>query len=232
MTSQTLSAKDSTAFKSLLKLFELKMYKKGLKTAETLLKKHPEHGETLAMKGLFVSNLGKRDEAHMLVKQGLRFHLTSHICWHVYGLLHRSERNYDEAIKCYSHALKYDRENIHIIRDYSLLQMHMRNYSDYVTSRKLLLDLQPGNKFNWFGLAVALHLDQQYDAAIRIIDTFVSSMGSGESTICYEHGEVLLYRNMILEESGDLQGALDHLNLIKRNCVDVVSWKETRGTLY
>ena len=31
--------------------------------------------------------------------------LRSHVCWHVYGLIHRSERNYNEAIKAYKQAL-------------------------------------------------------------------------------------------------------------------------------
>lgn len=29
--------------------------------------------------------------------------------WHVYGLLYRSDKNYEEAMKCYRHALKYDK---------------------------------------------------------------------------------------------------------------------------
>ena len=38
------------------------MYKKGIKAAESILKKFPNHGETLAMKGLITSMMGKRDE--------------------------------------------------------------------------------------------------------------------------------------------------------------------------
>ena len=29
--------------------------------------------------------------------------------WHVYGLLQRSDKKYDEAIKCYRNALKWDK---------------------------------------------------------------------------------------------------------------------------
>ena len=31
--------------------------------------------------------------------------LTNYLCWHIYGIIHRSERNYVEATKCYNRAL-------------------------------------------------------------------------------------------------------------------------------
>lgn len=51
--------------------------------------------------------------------------LKSHVCWHVYGLLYRSDREYREAIKCYRNALRIDPDNIEILRDLSLLQVDM-----------------------------------------------------------------------------------------------------------
>ena len=60
--------------------------------------------------------------------------------WHVYGLIYRGEKNYEEAIKCYKHALKYDKDNIQIIRDYSLLQMQMRDFDQLI-----VLKLTKGN---------------------------------------------------------------------------------------
>lgn len=46
------------------------------------------------------------------------------MCWHVYGLLYRSDRDYKEAIKCYKQALKRDKDNGQILRDLGLLQIH------------------------------------------------------------------------------------------------------------
>ena len=100
-----LPPKESNVFKSILRSYERKEYKKGVKAADTILKKFPEHGETLAMKGLLCNCLNKRDEAYELVRRGLRNNLFSHVCWHVYGLLYRSDRNYAEAIKCYQNAV-------------------------------------------------------------------------------------------------------------------------------
>ena len=61
------------------------------------------------MKGLTLNYLGKKEEAYDYVRRGLRNDLTSHVCWHVFGLLQRSDRKYDEAIKCYRNALKWDK---------------------------------------------------------------------------------------------------------------------------
>lgn len=51
--------------------------------------------------------------------------------WHVYGLLYRSDKNYEEATKCYRFAIKYDNENIHVLRDYAFLQIQTRDYEGF-----------------------------------------------------------------------------------------------------
>ena len=104
--------------------YETKQYKKGLKAANIVLKKFAEHGETLAMKGLILNCLDRKVEAYELVRRGVKFDIQSHVCWHVYGLLYRSDREYLQAIKCYRGALRKEPENVQILRDLSLLQVH------------------------------------------------------------------------------------------------------------
>jgi tetratricopeptide (TPR) repeat protein len=41
-------------------------------------------------------------------------------------LLYRSDREYDEAIKCYKNALRMDKENLTVLRDLALLQASCR----------------------------------------------------------------------------------------------------------
>jgi tetratricopeptide (TPR) repeat protein len=62
-------------------------------------------------------------DALSLIFALLQNDLKSHVCWHVYGLLYRSDREYREAIKCYRNALRIDPDNIEILRDLSLLQV-------------------------------------------------------------------------------------------------------------
>jgi N-alpha-acetyltransferase 15/16, NatA auxiliary subunit len=66
-----LPKKEADLFKNVVKHYELKQYKKAIKLADTILKKFPKHGETLAMKGLTLNYMSKRDDAHTLVKEGL-----------------------------------------------------------------------------------------------------------------------------------------------------------------
>src|SRR6202044_3433172 len=65
--------------------------------------------ETLAMKGLILNSMGKKDEALENIRNGIKNNITSHVVWHVYGLWQRSERKYDEAIKAYKKALQCDK---------------------------------------------------------------------------------------------------------------------------
>jgi tetratricopeptide (TPR) repeat protein len=120
-----LPRKEADFFKNVVAFFERKQYKKGVKLADVILKKFPNHGETLAMKGIILNSLGNKEEALELVRSGVRNDVKSPVCWHVFGLLHKSESNYKEAIKCYLNALKMDSENQNILRDLSWLQIQV-----------------------------------------------------------------------------------------------------------
>ena len=123
--SNRLPKKDYDVFKQLVTAYESKQYKKGLKCADNLLKKYPDHGETEAMKGLILICLNKKEQAYELVKSGVRHDIKSHVCWHVYGLIYKSDNNYKEALKCYLNALRHDPENQNILRDLSWLQVQV-----------------------------------------------------------------------------------------------------------
>jgi hypothetical protein len=69
-----LPKKETDLFRQVVRLYETKQYKKGLKLAESILKKFPNHGETLCMKGLVLNSMDKanREDAIATVKLGLR----------------------------------------------------------------------------------------------------------------------------------------------------------------
>ena len=58
--SQTLGKREASLFKDLMKYYETKSYKKGLKAADQILKKNGDHGETLAMRGLVLNCMDKK----------------------------------------------------------------------------------------------------------------------------------------------------------------------------
>ncbi|KAG4945020.1 hypothetical protein AAZX31_15G012600 [Glycine max] len=229
----SLPPKEANLFKLIVKSYETKQYKKGLKAADAILKKFPDHGETLSMKGLTLNCMDRKSEAYELVRQGLKNDLKSHVCWHVYGLLYRSDREYREAIKCYRNALKIDPDNIEILRDLSLLQAQMRDLTGFVETRQQLLTLKSNHRMNWIGFAVAHHLNSNASKAIEILEAYEGTLEDDyppENERC-EHGEMLLYKISLLEECGFFQKALEELQKKELKIVDKLAYKEQEVSL-
>mmetsp|Transcript_30264 Transcript_30264/g.73657 ORF Transcript_30264/g.73657 Transcript_30264/m.73657 type:complete len:909 (+) Transcript_30264:303-3029(+) len=228
-----LPKKENDIFKNVVKFYEQKQYKKAVKQADLILKKFPNHGETLAMKGLVLNNMGKKDEAVALVKQGLMNDMRSHVCWHVYGLLHRSDRNYNEAIKAYKQALRIDEGNLQILRDLSMLQIQMRDLPGFEATRNTLLQLKPNGKINWLALALAKHMNGDLRGAVSVIDIYLGTLSEGAPELArgFEASELALYRNRIVAEIPDNhKEALDHLSTCERVVVDRTSLLVDRAT--
>lgn len=181
------------------------------------------------MKGLTLSCLGRKEEAYEFVRRGLRNNLKSHVCWHAYGLLQRADRKYDEAIKCYRNALKWEKDNLQILRDLSLLQIQMRDLDGYRDTRYQLLVLRPAQKASWIGYAMAYHLLKDYDMALKILEEYRKTQIVKQPD--YEHSEMLLYQNMVMIEAGLEQEALQHLSEYDRQILDRLAVQEAKATL-
>ena len=136
--SQELPSRESSLFDTLVKHYDNKAYKKAIKLADQILKRFPENGKTIAMKGL-VTGLGLKNmtEGFALAKSGLRYDMRNHVCWHVYGLLYRSDRNYEQAMKCYQQALKLNPHNLSILKDLANLQVQERSFDKRIFSTSL-----------------------------------------------------------------------------------------------
>ncbi|MBA0774737.1 hypothetical protein Gotri_009928, partial [Gossypium trilobum] len=160
------------------------------------------------MKGLTLNCMDRKSEAYELVRLGLKNDVKSHVCWHVYGLLYRSDREYREAIKCYRNALRIDPDNIEILRDLSLLQAQMRDLTGFVETRQQLLTLKPNHRMNWIGFAVANHLCSNVAKAVEILEAYEGTLEDDyppDNERC-EHGEMLLYKSEIEDQPVALGG--------------------------
>ncbi|EYU21564.1 hypothetical protein ABFS82_09G099700 [Erythranthe guttata] len=229
----SLPSKEANLFKLIVKSYETKQYKKGIKAADAILKKFPDHGETLSMKGLTLNCMDRKSEAYELVRLGLKNDLKSHVCWHVYGLLYRSDREYREAIKCYRNALRIDPDNIEILRDLSLLQAQMRDLAGFVETRQQLLTLKPNHRMNWIGFAVAQHLNYNGSKAVDILEAYEGTLEDDyppDNERC-EHGEMLLYKISLLEECGLTERGLQELRKKEFKIVDKLAVKEQEVSL-
>ncbi|VAH77585.1 unnamed protein product [Triticum turgidum subsp. durum] len=180
------------------------------------------------MKGLTLNCMDRKSEAYELVRRGLKNDLKSHVCWHVYGLLYRSDREYREAIKCYRNALRIDPDNIEILRDLSLLQAQMRDLSGFVETRQQLLTLKPNHRMNWIGFAVSHHLSSNSSKAIEVLEAYEGTLEDDypPENERYEHGEMLLYKISLLEECGMLDRALQEMHKMESKIVDKLSFRE------
>lgn len=217
---QVLPSKEQTLFRGLVKHYEGKQYKKGLKSADQILRKVPNHGDTQAMKALILNSQNQGEEAFALCKIALKNDMKSHICWHVYGLLWRSVKNYEEAIKAYKFALRIEPNSLNILRDLALLQCQIRDYEGYIESRRKMMQERPQLRQNWTALAVAYHLSGNLAEAENILKTYEETLKQTPPKSDLEHSEATLYKNSIIAESGDTERALKHLDEVVRSSLD------------
>ncbi|KAI9815875.1 MAG: hypothetical protein M1832_005185 [Thelocarpon impressellum] len=226
---QPLGSKDASLFRQVIRNYDSKQYKKGLKTADQILRKNPNHGETLAMKALIINSQGRSEEAFAMAKEALRFDMKSHVCWHVYGLLYRAEKNFEEAIKAYKFALKLEPDSPNIQRDLALLQIQMRDYQGYIVSRRTMLQSKSGQRQYWTALAVANHLAGNLSTAESVLTTYEETLKTPPPKSDMEHSEAVLYKNTIIAEMGETERALDHLETISKNNLDRTAVLEMRA---
>ena len=201
----------------------------GLKAAEQVLRKNPNHADTQAMKALIISNQGQQQEAFALAKIALNNNMKSHVCWHVYGLLYRAEKNFDESIKAYKFALRLDPESGPIQRDLAHLQIQMRDYQGYIQSRRNMLQQKPGFRQNWTALAIANHMAGNLEEAENVLSTYEDTLKQTPPRTDMEHWEAVLYKNTIIAQTGNYEKALDHLEAVGKRSPDVLAVLEMKA---
>ncbi|CZT48074.1 probable NMDA receptor-regulated protein 1 [Rhynchosporium secalis] len=227
---QQLSAKEQSLFRTVVRNYEDKQYKKGVKAADQILKKSPKHGDTLAMKALIMNSQGKTDEAFALAKVALTCDMKSHVCWHVYGLLYRAVKNFEEAIKAYKFALRLEPDSQQIQRDLALLQIQMRDYEGYIVSRRAMLKARSGLRQSWTALAVAHHLNGDLAEAERVLTAYEDTLKNPPSKTDFENSEAVMYKNSVIAEQGNIQQAWDHLQSAGKFNLDRLAILELRAT--
>jgi N-alpha-acetyltransferase 15/16, NatA auxiliary subunit len=181
------------------------------------------------MKALIIGTQGQTEPAFALAKIALGNNMKSHVCWHVYGLLYRAEKNFEESIKAYKFALRLEPESVPIQRDLAHLQIQMRDFEGYAQSRQNMLQQKPGIRQNWTALAIAHHLGGNYEQAENVLTTYEDTLKTKPSRGDMEHWEAVLYKNSIIAESGQTEKALDHLEAVGKKSPDVLGVMEMRA---
>lgn len=213
--------------------------------------------ETVSMKALVVSSMDKRKkEAYDLARLGIRNDITSALTWHVLAILYRSDQCYVEAMRCMHQALFLKPGDRQILRELSGIQVQARDYVGLYNTRKLILTTEPKLETNWMSFAVAAHLRGDYNGCVNTIDNFeemrdkqrvedrerraaaAASTGKTPDPVDadkpdpFEQSELLMYRNTVIQEKGDLKAALENLEAIEPRVTDKQAWKETKAGLF
>ncbi|KAI9808636.1 MAG: hypothetical protein M1825_003787 [Sarcosagium campestre] len=233
---QPLNSKESSLFRQVVRSYESKQYKKGkhrrcirIKAADQILRKNPNHADTLAMKALILNCQGHLQLAFPLAKTALKSDMKSYVAWHVYGLLYRADKNVEEAAKAYKFALKLDPDSTQILRDLTHLQIQVRDYQGLLVSRRTALRLRSGLRQNWTALAVAHHLAGDLAAAENVLTTYEGTLKSQLPKSDLENSEAVMYKNNIIAEQGDIQRALEHLEAAAKHNLDRTAYLEARA---
>jgi hypothetical protein len=66
----------------------------------------------------------------------------------------------------------FEKENLQILRDLSLLQIQIRDLEGYRDTRYQLLQLRPTQRVSWIGYSMAYHLLKEYDLANSVLEEF------------------------------------------------------------
>eukprot|EP01100_Stratorugosa_tubuloviscum_P015637 TRINITY_DN911_c0_g1_i1.p1 TRINITY_DN911_c0_g1~~TRINITY_DN911_c0_g1_i1.p1 ORF type:complete len:874 (-),score=311.60 TRINITY_DN911_c0_g1_i1:80-2701(-) len=226
--SKVLPTKEMNNYKQLLKYYDDKQFSKGLKIADQILKKFPQHTETLAIKGLFHHSLGKKEEGYQIVRNSIKMDISNQTAWHVNGIIYKNDKNYNEASKCFVNALRKDPENQIILRDLSLIQIQIREFEAFYKNRNKILQLKSNQVSNWIFCALGAHLIKRYNIAITLIDSYLLTIVNDTYTN-YEMSELILFKIHVYSESKDYVKGLEELDKNESKIVDRSYFKEMKA---
>lgn len=223
----SLQTKEQKLFEQLTRQYEHSEYAKAIRTADQILGAAPGHPDTLASKGLCLHAMGNKQEGMTLIKQAVATNMKSPACWHFYGLAHRSDKNFPEAIKCFKFALRQDPSNITVLRDIGNLFIHTRDWESFVDVRQKLLAAKFNVRAHWVALSIGQRMLKNYDMAAAIVDVMATIMDSGETTA--DRSETYLYRAELAFLAGNPQQALDVLRTNDKEIADTLMKQQLRA---
>lgn len=109
------------------------------------------------------------------------------------------------------------------------MQIQIRDFEAFSETSRQILVQRPRNRNNWISYCLGEFLKGNTGKALDIFDKLEEAIDISE--VGYEQSELLLFKNMILRENGDLEKAIEHLEAVKEHIVDDVAWLETKARL-
>lgn len=148
----------------------------------------------------------------LFVKKALMKKLKSAFCWQITGLIQRLLKNNVEAAKCYTQALKFEPNNIQVLRDSCNLFLHSRELKLHKEMRRKFLLSKAGILANYSGFALACHLTGDLVEANEAIDSLLELAHVDRSVTQIDYTNIFIYKAQLLREMGKHQELLDMIN--------------------
>ncbi|ESL10415.1 N-acetyltransferase subunit Nat1 [Trypanosoma rangeli SC58] len=217
----TLPPAQQKLFEKLGREFDAREYAKALRSADAILAVIPNHADTIAMKGLTLHYLDRREEGHSAIKEAIELNTSSTMAWHSLGLCHRAEKNYPEAIKAFKQAHQTDPSNANVLRDLSSVCVQVRDWEQFVETRQKMVTLKAGVRANWIALSCGHRMQRHTELAAAVIDVMMAIMDAGDKAV--EKSEVFLY---LVELELSHNAPARALELLKKHDAAIVDEEE------
>lgn len=155
-------------------------------------------------------SLPKAEEAEAIARLAVKKDITSHITWHVLGILAKQRRDWPEASKAFAMARRQDPDNIPVLRDAIALSTHTRQYQQALEARHHYLLLRPQIRSSWFGLMVSHELAGDVEEAVRVYDGLQSTLAKDGAT-APEKAQTLMHVIRLCVKAAKFEDALERL---------------------
>lgn len=213
-----------TKFTEALKLFDNKEYKQCKKECIKGLEKTPNNPDLLSLKGITMAFLNEKEEGLKDIKDAIKIKFSNPIPWHFLALYYKEEKDYTQAMKNYTMALKHDSGNFNILREKSYLQLYLRLYESFFESAKLGLEMRNSLIVNWTTYSFAGYLIGKYEFSEKILDSTIRLLG--ENVKANELHELKLFKIKLLVKQSKYNEAIDYLKSNEKEFIDKTQYNQ------
>lgn len=126
-------------------------------------------------------------------------------CWHVFGMLHRANKNFDEAKSAFMQALKIDPSNSTVLRELCTLQLQQGDLEAHCETRRRIVVENSKQFFNFYGYITAAYLVKNFKLCVDIWESITEIWGDKPQNAAnsMELNEAFLLRAKIFLEMGE-----------------------------
>lgn len=178
----------------------------------------------MALKGITLAHLGEKDEGLKDIKDAIKKKFSNPIPWHFLALYYKEEKNYEQAMKNYTMALKHDSQNFNILREQSYLQLYLRYYESFLEAAKKALNLRSSLVVNWVTYSFANYLVGSYSFAEKVLDSAIKI--SSENVKGNELNELKSFKLKLILKQNNFKEALAYLQENEKDFTDKTLFHE------